>query len=107
IFPDVLRRIARARMARPGRADVHLVTNGTLLTEERTRELIDLGVTSLMISLDGATAETNDRIRVLGRFDRVVANVAAAVALRARRKADLRIGISTVAGASNVHELPA
>lgn len=107
IFPDVLRRIARARATRHGRADVHLVTNGMLLDEERTAELIDLGVTSLMISLDGATAATNDRIRVLGRFDRVVANVAAAVALRARRGADLRIGISTVVGASNVRELPA
>lgn len=107
IFPEVLSRIARARATRPGRADVHVVTNGTLLDEDRTRALIDLGVTSLMISLDGATAATNDRIRVLGRFDRVVANVAAAVGLRARTKADLRIGISTVVGASNIRELPA
>jgi glycosidase/MoaA/NifB/PqqE/SkfB family radical SAM enzyme len=107
IFPEVLRRIARARGGRPGRADIHLVSNGTLLTEERVASLIDHGVTSLMISLDGAVAATNDRIRVLGRFDRVVANVAAAVALRARRSADLRIGISTVVGATNVGELAA
>jgi glycosidase/MoaA/NifB/PqqE/SkfB family radical SAM enzyme len=106
-LPDVLRRISRARATHPGRADIHLVTNGMLLDERRTNELIDLGVTSLMISLDGATAATNDRIRVLGRLDRVVANVAAALRLRARRNADLRIGISTVVGASNVRELPA
>ncbi|HEY5951093.1 MAG TPA: alpha-amylase family glycosyl hydrolase [Kofleriaceae bacterium] len=107
VFPDVLRRIARARSRRPGRADVHLVTNGTLLDEDCADMLIDRGVTSLMVSLDGATAATNDRIRVLGRFHRVVAHIAAAVALRSRRGADLRIGISTVVGASNVHELPA
>ncbi|MBS1120472.1 MAG: uncharacterized protein H6Q90_2700 [Deltaproteobacteria bacterium] len=107
IFPDVLRRIARARAGRPGRADIHLISNGTLLTSDRLASLLDLGLTSLMVSLDGAVATTNDAIRVLGRFDRVVANLAAAVELRARRSADLRIGISTVVGASNVGELPA
>jgi MoaA/NifB/PqqE/SkfB family radical SAM enzyme len=105
VFPEVLRRIARA--TRPGRADVHLATNGMLLDEERTGALIDLGVTSVMVSLDGATGPTNDRIRVLGRYERVVANIAAAIALRQRRNADLRIGISTIVGASNVRELPA
>jgi len=106
-FPEVLRRIARARARRPGRADVHLVSNGTLLDEARVTSLIELGVTSIMVSLDGATAATNDRIRVLGRFDRVVANIAAAVRLRARHGVDLRLGISTVVGASNVAELAA
>jgi cyclomaltodextrinase len=103
----VLRRIARVRANRPGRTDVHLVSNGMLLDEARLTELVDLGVTSLMISLDGATPATNDRIRVLGKFDRVVANVATAVRLRARDSLDLRIGISTVAGALNHRELPA
>jgi MoaA/NifB/PqqE/SkfB family radical SAM enzyme len=60
-----------------------------------------------MVSLDGATAPTNDRIRVLGRFDRVVEHVARAIELRERLGADLRLGISTVVGATNVGELPA
>ncbi|MCE9579427.1 MAG: radical SAM protein [Deltaproteobacteria bacterium] len=107
IFPEVLRSIARARARRPGRGDIHLVSNGTLLDEDRVRALIDGGVTSLMVSLDGATASTNDRIRVLGRFDRVIANLAGAVALRQKVGADLRLGVSTVVGASNVAELPA
>jgi MoaA/NifB/PqqE/SkfB family radical SAM enzyme len=107
IFPEVLGRIARARATRPGRQDVHLVTNGTLLDEDRVRMLIDQGVTSIMVSLDGATAATNDRIRVLGRFDRVIEHVARAIALREQLGADLRLGISTVVGATNVGELPA
>ncbi|MEO6773428.1 MAG: alpha-amylase family glycosyl hydrolase [Kofleriaceae bacterium] len=102
-FTDVLRRIAAA----PGHREVHLISNGMLLDEDRVAELAELGVTSLMVSLDGATAATNDRIRVLGKLDRVVANLRAAIALRDRRGLDLRIGISTVAGASNVAELPA
>jgi cyclomaltodextrinase / maltogenic alpha-amylase / neopullulanase len=103
IFPEVLRRIAR----HPGHRDVHLITNGTLLDEARLRMLVEHGVTSLMVSLDGATAATNDRIRVLGRFDRVIANLGAAVMLRATCGWDLRIGVSTVVGRANVHELPA
>jgi len=102
IFPEVLRRIARH-----GRAQVHLATNGMLLDEERVRALIDLGVTSLMVSLDGLTAATNDRIRVLGRADRVLVHLEAAVALRARLGAELRIGVSTVVGRTNLAELPA
>jgi glycosidase/MoaA/NifB/PqqE/SkfB family radical SAM enzyme len=102
IFPEVLRRIRRARGGRP--IDVHVVSNGMLLDEARLTELVELGVTSLMISLDGATPRTNDRIRVLGKLDRVVANLAAAVKLRER---GLRVGVSTVVGATNVAELPA
>ena len=101
IFPEVLRRIARAREGRP--TDVHLVSNGMLLDAKRLDELVDLGLTSLMISLDGATPQTNDKIRVLGKLDRVVENLRAAVKLRDR----LRVGVSTVVGASNVAELPA
>lgn len=104
-FAEVLRRIQGARAGRA--TDVHLITNGTLLDEPRLRSLLELGVTSLMVSLDGATARTNDAIRVLGRFDRVVANVAGAVKLRAALGADLRIGVSTVLGRSNLGELAA
>ena len=107
IFPEVLRAIARGRAGRPGKTDVHLVTNGMLLDEDRVASLADLGVDSIMVSLDGATAATNDRIRVLGKFDRVVANLGSALALRARKNLDLRIGLSFVIGASNHRELPA
>jgi MoaA/NifB/PqqE/SkfB family radical SAM enzyme len=98
IFPEVLRRIQHARAGKP--TDIHLVSNGMLLDAARLDELVGLGLTSLMISLDGATPQTNDKIRVLGKLDKVVANLRAAVAR------DLRVGVSTVVGASNVGELP-
>ena len=82
---DVLARIAAARTGRAARADVHLASNGTLLTLPRVQALVAGGVTSVMVSLDGATAATSDRIRVLGRFDAVIANLAAAVAWRRGR----------------------
>jgi glycosidase/MoaA/NifB/PqqE/SkfB family radical SAM enzyme len=103
-FPALLRAIQRARRGRPG-PDIHLVTNGMLLTEARAAELIELGVTSLMVSIDGATAATNDLVREGGKLATVVDHVRAAVALRDRQRADLRIGISTVVGRRNLAEL--
>jgi MoaA/NifB/PqqE/SkfB family radical SAM enzyme len=107
IFPEVLRRLQAARATRPGRADVHLVTNGMRLDGERVRRLVDLGVTSVMVSLDGASAATNDRVRLGGRFTEVVANVRAALRLRRELGADLRLGISSVIGRGNAHEVEA
>lgn len=37
---------------------VELITNGTILTEKKSRELIDAGLDILWVSLDGATPES-------------------------------------------------
>ncbi len=102
VFFDVLAALRRARSGRPGRTDVHLLTNGTLLEPDTLHRLLDLGVTSLAVSLDGADVPTNDAIRLGGRFDAIVANVREATRLRSARGLDLRIGISTVVGRTNV-----
>jgi MoaA/NifB/PqqE/SkfB family radical SAM enzyme len=62
-------------------------------------------VRSLFVSIDGATAATNDRIRGGGDFHAVCANVGDAVKLRNERKLDLRIGVSCVVMKSNLDEL--
>ena len=102
---DVLDAIRAARSGRP--AVVHLLTNGLLLTERMTRRLVDAGVRSISVSLDGATAETNDAIRDGGRFEAIVANLRGAVEVRRAAGADLRLGISTVVMRENVGELEA
>lgn len=107
MLDDVLARLAAAQAGRPRRADVHLASNGTLLTLARAQALAAGGVTSAMVSLDGATAATSDRIRVLGRFDEVLANLAAIAAWRRAAGVDLRLGVSTVVTRSNLAELPA
>ncbi len=105
IFPEALRRVQRARASAKGATHVHVLSNGVLLNFDRARRLIDLGVTSLSVSLDGATAATNDKIRVGGRFHAIVENLRDVA--RAREGSDLRAGISTVITASNVGELAA
>ena len=105
VFFDALAAVQQAKRGRAP-ADVHLVTNGMLLDGAMARRLIEGGVTSIMVSLDGASAATNDAIRVGGKFDQIVANLRETIAVRTELSADLRIGLSTVVGHTNLQELP-
>jgi MoaA/NifB/PqqE/SkfB family radical SAM enzyme len=94
---------ARARVH--ARLDIHLLSNGMLLDVECVQRLVDHGVTSLAVSLDGGSAATNDKLRIGGSFQRVVKNLEAVLALRARTGADLRVGLSSVVSKSSLAEL--
>ena len=48
-----------------------------LLTEERARRLVELGVSKINMSLDGATKEVYERLQVGSDFERVVGQRAA------------------------------
>ncbi|MFH1140037.1 MAG: radical SAM protein [Pseudomonadota bacterium] len=76
-LPEIIRH-ARSR----GVVDVMFNTNGLALTEKLARDLIASGLTRIMFSLDAATKETYDLIRVGSDFDRVRENVAMFVRLR-------------------------
>ena len=104
-FFATLAYVQRARARVHGRLDIHLLSNGMLLDEERVQRLVDAGVTSLAVSLDGASPHSNDKLRIGGSFHTVVKHLERALALRARRAADLRIGISCVVGKSSLPEL--
>jgi radical SAM protein with 4Fe4S-binding SPASM domain len=56
---------------------VRVTTNSnlTLLNERRAKDCVNSGLDELHVSIDGATAETYERIRVRAHFDRVLANV--------------------------------
>ncbi|MEA2746042.1 MAG: cyclomaltodextrinase / maltogenic alpha-amylase / neopullulanase [Myxococcales bacterium] len=105
ILFDVLGAIKAARGAEPYVA--HLLSNGVLLGARAAERLVRAGVSSISISLDGATASTNDRIRVGGRFDDVIANLEDVLAWRRGEGIDLRVGLSFVVLGQNVHELGA
>src|ERR1041385_615058 len=55
--------------------EVSTNSNLTLLTPARAERCVQSGLTWLHISIDGATAETYERIRVRSRFERVVGNL--------------------------------
>ncbi|MBW7990415.1 MAG: radical SAM protein [Planctomycetes bacterium] len=48
-------------------------TNGEFIDEETARKLADLKMRSVQISLDGATAETHERLRLRGDWKKAVA----------------------------------
>ncbi len=52
-----------------------IVTNATLLTEPIISRMIEVPVTRLAISLDGARAETYEKIRVGSSFEKVIGNI--------------------------------
>src|SRR5581483_9244020 len=59
-------------------------TNLTLLNSARAERCVSSGLAELHASLDGATAETYERIRVRAYFDRVLCNLEGL--LEARRR---------------------
>jgi len=103
ILFDVLDAIARARRPEPYVA--HLLTNGVLLTVPTAERLAARGVSSISVSLDGATAETNDAIRTGGRFLDVRENLRRVLAWTTSEAIDLRIGLSVVVLKQNVGQL--
>lgn len=59
-----------------GILDVYFTTNGTLLSPEKSRELIDQDLISrIQVSIDAINPETYDQIRIGGNYERVSKNI--------------------------------
>lgn len=83
-------------------------TNLTLLTPARARRCVSSGLAELSVSLDGATRETYESIRLKGRFDRFVRNLGRLMAARAAAaSATPHVRLVLVLMRGNLPELPA
>jgi MoaA/NifB/PqqE/SkfB family radical SAM enzyme len=71
--PNIVEMVARAKALG---ASVGLVTNGTLLTRDISRELLRAGLGMLWVSLDGATPESYADIRLGAALPQVLENLA-------------------------------
>ena len=87
---------------------VYMTTNGTLLNDNLINDIIIYNVSSLVISIDAATKQTYERIRVGSNFDRLISKI------RAINEAKDRLGSITphislnfVLMRSNIREFPA
>jgi radical SAM protein with 4Fe4S-binding SPASM domain len=87
LHPDVFDIIAYIR-SKP--MSVMLFTNGTMVTEEVVTRVKELGVLSVTVSLDGATAKTHDTFRGGKSFDAVVE----AVNLLKKAEIPVRVNVS-------------
>lgn len=72
---DMAKRIEYAKSK--GLTDVVLNTNGVLMKPEKAEAVIRAGLDAMYVGIDASTAETYDKIRIGGNFDKGVANVLA------------------------------
>ncbi len=86
----------------------NLMTNGTLLTPELAEFLIGSARLDLLtFSIDGATAETCEKLRRGLSFEKLISAIAWVVEAKRRRGADHPvIQANAIAMRENVHELP-
>ena len=81
--------------------ELKIETNGHFLEAASCERLQSLGVKAVQVSLDGASAETYNRIRVRGNFDRAIAGI------RALAAAGVPIEINYSPTRFNAHEIGA
>ncbi|HEV7619098.1 MAG TPA: radical SAM protein [Burkholderiaceae bacterium] len=82
-------------------------TNLTILTEARAKECVDSGLHMMHVSIDGASAEAYEAIRVRSRFVRVLRNLRRLMQARADAHSALpEIRIVAVVMRKNLSELP-
>ena len=63
------------KAAKSGGHYVGFTTNGSMMTEQKARDLLAAGVDHIVFSFDGATKQTFEKIRIGGNFDEVVGNI--------------------------------
>jgi heme b synthase len=77
-----------------------MATNGTLVTEEIARKLVDVGIMRVSISIDGLNAESHDAFRkVPGAFAGTM------VGIEAMKKAGLEFQINTTITKANLDQI--
>lgn len=84
---------------------VNTVTNATLLNKDVCEKIISSGLDEISISIDGATAETFERIRVGANFEEITRNVQNLTSL-IKGSRNLKVVAFSVAMKDNIHELP-
>ncbi len=102
--PQTIEMIERVRAIG---APVELITNGVLLNAERARRLIDAGITTLWVSLDGSKPESYEDVRLGAELPRVLENIETFRSLRRHSfRPTPEIGINFVAMKRNIADLP-
>lgn len=78
-----------------------MAPNGTLITENKARKMVDSGIQRISVSLDGATAASHDAFRgVPGAYDGALRGIGLA------RRVALDFQINTTITRQNLSELP-
>ena len=104
IHPEFVRMVGEAKRLN---VQVEAITNGMLLDEARTAALLDAGLGTLWVSIDGASPECYADVRREGEWRRVMENLERLRDLKIEKRSEApEIGVSFVAMQRNLAELP-
>lgn len=95
-------RIFREKMGMD--AEINSGTNGTLLTNSLAVGIAHSGLSGIGFSIDGATKETYEKIRIGANFDQVISNIKFFVHYVAENKISMHIWVNFVVQPSNIDE---
>jgi radical SAM protein with 4Fe4S-binding SPASM domain len=85
---------------------IRFATNGTIMTEKFAEELVNNRVKTVMISLDAATKDTYEKIRIGSKWDHVMKNLEKLVEVKKRLGSDKpEITLEFVLMKTNAHEI--
>jgi len=104
VLPNIVEMVTQAKEVA---GKVEMITNGLLLTEEHARGLIDSGLDTLWVSVDGVTPESYADTRIGAELPTVLNNIRRMAILRHETTRRPEIGISFVAMRKNIADLPA
>jgi MoaA/NifB/PqqE/SkfB family radical SAM enzyme len=82
---DVIRAYEYLKKKWPG-IHIELFDTFYFIDEERAKKILDIGLGTIFISIDAATRETYEKIRVGSDFDRVLGNIRRFIELKKERK---------------------
>jgi MoaA/NifB/PqqE/SkfB family radical SAM enzyme len=108
LYPKIISLIPRVKGRMAAGGEVGLTSNATLLDEPTAMLLLETGIDFLYFSMDGASREVYEAIRVGARFDRVTENIRRCAQYRqAAGLTKPRFMLNMVILEQNIHEIPA
>jgi len=80
LAPDIFKEITYAKSK--GIKNLFLISNGSILNKEMAEKVLNSGLNEIIFSIDGATKETFEKIRVGLNFEQVISNITNLLKLR-------------------------
>jgi MoaA/NifB/PqqE/SkfB family radical SAM enzyme len=93
------------RMARDHGCNTSMTSNGTALTAANANRLIESGLNSLTVSIDGLSPEVYDKIRVGASLEQVEVNLRETSRLIREQFSTLQLGVAFTIQELNAHEV--
>jgi radical SAM protein with 4Fe4S-binding SPASM domain len=102
---NIIERIKYTKTHLKGLKELAINTNAMLLTEDKSNGLLNSGLDTIYFSVDGASAEVYNKIRVKLNYDVVEANLKKFFELRLQHGNRIRVIMQMLTNKDNFHEV--